>query len=254
MEEKLAVKVNAPEILKKQLSNRARKGEYGIVFVGSATDAYMHHEQELKMTLHFLKRLLKFRFPVFVSTRCPLILRDVALLKEMDEAAVLPSDLRGKLHRGVILATSVTTMNEEIARALEPGAALPKERLEMIQQLKEEGFLAGVNAIPVLPFISDTEEELEKIISASAEHKADFVLAEGLTLFGSGTADSKTICFKFLERKFPQLLPEYHRLYGDNFYPPRRYQDQLREKANRLCAKHQISNSILEADVRGSKH
>lgn len=253
MEEKLAVKVNAPDILEKQLASRARKGEYGIVFVGSATDAYMHHEKELKMTEQFLRVLLKYCFPVFVSTRCPLILRDVNLLKEIDKAAILPADLQGKLNRGVILATSVSTMSEEIARTLEPGAALPVQRLEMIQQLKEEGFLAGVNAIPVLPFISDTEEEIDRMVSSAANHQADFILVGGLTLFGDGPADSKTLYFKFLERKFPHLITQYRQLYGNNFYPSRRYQDELQEKANRLCTKYGISNSILETAAAQSK-
>lgn len=253
MEEKLAVKVNAPDILEKQLASRARKGEYGIVFVGSATDAYMHHENELKMTEQFLRVLLKYRFPVFVSTRCPLILRDVNLLKEIDEAAILPADLQGKLNRGVILATSVSTMSEEVARTLEPGAALPVQRLEMILQLKEEGFLAGVNAIPVLPFISDTEEELNMMVSSAANHHADFILVGGLTLFGDGPADSKTLYFKFLERKFPHLITQYRQLYGNNFYPSRRYQDELQEKANRLGRMHGIKNSISEAAAARSK-
>lgn len=246
MEEKLAVKVNALEILEKQLANRARKNQRGIVFVGSATDAYMPHEKELRVTEAFLKLFLKYRFPVFISTKRELILRDIELLKEIDRVAILPDDLKGKLIRGVILAVSVSTMNAEIAATLEPGAILPEERMKLIGQLKGEGFFAGVNAIPVLPFISDTEQELAKIFASAKEHHADFVFTGGLTLFGNDAADSKTLYYKFLGRKFPHLIAGYHQLYRDKFYPPFWYQQELEQRANSLCTKYGIRNMILE--------
>ena len=104
----------------------------------------------------------------------------------------------------------------------------------------------GVNAIPVLPFISDTEEGLEKIIAAAKEYEADYILVGGLTLFGNGIADSKTLFYKFLERYDASLLPKYQQLYGPNFYTPFHYQDQLKERSNKLCKKYNIRNSILE--------
>jgi DNA repair photolyase len=246
MEERLAVKINALEVLEKQLSNRAKKNQHGIVVVGSATDAYSHHEEVWRMTEGFLKLLLKYRFPVFISTKCNLILRDLELLKEIDSTAMLPDDLRDKLKHGVILSVSVSTMDEKIAQALEPGAILPVERLQLIQQLKQHGFICGVNAIPVLPFISDTEEELEKIFMATKQHNADYILVGGLTLFGNNPADSKTLYFKFIERNFPHLISSYHQLYGEEFFPPWWYQEQLQERVDHLCRKYKIRNSILE--------
>ena len=129
---------------------------------------------------------------------------------------------------------------------LEPGAESPLKRLELIQQLKNEGFLVGVNAMPVLPFISDTESELEKIISTAKEHGADYVLAGGLTLFGTEAADSKTLFYKFLERYDVSLLQKYQQLYGPNSYASFQYQKELSERAKNLCRKYDIRNSILE--------
>lgn len=246
MDEGMAVKENALEILDKQLAARAKKNQYGIVAVGSGTDAYIHHEEKLKMTYGMLELLLKHRFPVFISTKCTLIKRDIDLLKEIDKAAILPDDLALTLKRGIILSVSISSMNEKISEMLEPGAASPLQRLNLIKELKQEGFLAGVNAIPVLPFLSDTEEELEKIISGAKESDADYILVGGLTLFGNGTSDSKTLFYKFLERYDTSLLSKYQHLYGSNFYTPFSYQNQLKEKAERLCRKHQIRNSILE--------
>src|SRR6185436_9155232 len=143
MDNGLAIKSNALEVLEKQLRTKAKKGQYGIVVVGSATDAYLHHEEKWRLTEGMLKLLLRYRFPVFISTKSTLVLRDIELLKQIDKAAILPEDLKTTLGRGVILSTSLSTMNEQIANMLEPGAATPPERLEILRQLKQQGFLCG---------------------------------------------------------------------------------------------------------------
>ena len=245
LEDGLAVKANALEVLEKQLALRARKNEQGFVAVGSGTDAYIHHEEKYKLTEGMLRLLLKYRFPVFISTKRALIMKDIELLREIDKNAILPADLQEKLQRGVILSVSISTLNENISHMLEPGAITPLQRLKLVRQLKEEGFLVGVNAIPVLPFISDTEQELERIIAAAKDHGADYVLTGGLTLFGTGAADSKTLFYTFLERYDPSLLPKYQQLYGDRFYVPFAYQDELKRRADKLCKKYMIRNSIL---------
>lgn len=246
MEESLAVKVNALEVLEKQLIARVKRNQYGFVAVGSGTDAYLHHEEKYRLTEGMLQLLLKYRFPVFISTKCTMITRDIKLLREIDKTAILPDDLKAKLKRGVILSVSISSLNEKISNMLEPGAAPPLQRLELVKCLKQEGFLTGVNAIPILPFISDTDEELEKIIATAKEHQADYILVGGLTLFGNGTADSKTLFYKFLERYDASLLPKYNQLYGSDFYVPFSYQNKLKEKAEWLCKKYKIRNSILE--------
>ncbi len=245
MEHGLLAKINAAEILDKQLANRAKKEQFGFVAVGSSTDAYMHQESTEKITQQLLQVLLKNKFPVFISTKCKLILRDIELLKAIDDTAILPTDLAQTLKRGLILSVSISTLDEKISTRLEPGTALPSERLQLLKQLKAKGFFAGVNAIPLLPFISDSAIEMEKIIIAAKEHDADYILMGGLTLFGNNVADSKTLYYKFIEQYDPSLLPKYQQLYGNNFYTSFAYQKQLKELADSLCKKHQIRNSIV---------
>lgn len=220
MDSGIAVKANALEVLDKQLAARAKKNQYGIVAVGSGTDAYIHHEEKWKITEGMLQLLLKHRFPVFISTKCTLVKRDIESLKEIDKKAILPCDLKGRLARGVILSVSLSTLDDKISGTLEPGAASPEERLALVAFLKQEGFLVGINAIPLLPYISDTEEEMEKIIAAAKKSGADYILCGGLTLFGKEAADSKTLFYKFLERYNATLIPKYQQLYGSNFYTP----------------------------------
>lgn len=128
---------------------------------------------------------------------------------------------------------------------LEPGAIGPEERLTILEKCVEAGFLAGVTAIPLLPFISATNDELERIISKAKESGAEYLLAGSLCLFGKEKADSRTPYYKFLERYHPQLIPKYDQLYAGSQFPPKSYQQELSKKAARLCEKYQIRSRIL---------
>ena len=243
--EKIVIKKDAATILDKQLANRAKKDQYGLIAVGSATDAYMQVEEEIGLTKELLQVILKNRFPVFISTKSTLITRDLELLKQIDEAAILPVDLQSTLKRGVIISFSFSTLDEKLAKLLEPGAPLPQQRLETLQRTKNADFLCGVNAIPLLPFISDTNEELEKIIAAAKQYGADYILVGGLTLFGSEERDSKQLYFRFLQDHYPHLLEKYEKMYGSVFYPSWQYQDDLKRRTELICKKYQIKTSIL---------
>jgi len=240
----LSVKVNAPQLLEKQLSRRAKKGGYDIICFASQ-EAYIPIEKEYRITRRLLETILKYRFPVHIETKSTLVLRDLDLLKEIDRNAILPEDLRQKLKRGVIISFSISTLDEKLARTLEPGAPAPKERLETMMKCKKEGFLVGTNFIPVLPFLSDSDEKLEVMIKTAKDYGADFVLVGGLTLFGDGPQDCKTLYYEVLGEHFPELIPKYKSLFRTFFAPPKEYQSNLEEKSRRLCEKFEIRYGIL---------
>ena len=242
--EKILVKKDAVAILDKQLTNRAKKNEYGFIAVGSATDAYMQVEEEIGLTRELLQIILKHRFPVFISTKSNLIARDFDLLKQIDEEAILPEDLKQNPGRGVIISFSVSTIDEDLAKQIEPGAPSPQKRLEMLKECNENGFLCGINAMPLLPFISDTDEELEKMIAAAKQNGAHYILIAGLTLFGDDTRDSKQLYLKFLRNNYPELVEKYEKMYGSVYYPSWQYQQELKKRADTLCEKYNIKNSI----------
>ena len=242
--DKIIIKKDAVAILDKQLANRAKKNEYGIIAVGSATDAYMQAEEEVGLTREFLKVILKHRFPVFISTKSDLIVRDFELLSQIDKAAILPEDLKLNPGRGVIISFSFSTLDEKLAKQIEPGAPSPQKRLATLQQCSEHGILCGVNAMPLLPFISDTDEELEKMIAAAKQYGANYILVAGLTLFGNDARDSKQLVFKFLKNNYPDLVEKYEKMYGSVYYPSSQYQHQLKKRADALCVKYKINNTM----------
>lgn len=240
----LAAKINAPEVLVRQLKNRARKREYGFIAFGSATDPYLPVEKDLKLTRDLLKIILRFHFPVNLLTRSPLILRDLDILKKIGEKATMPKDLEGKMNTGVVLSFSFSTTDEELARIFEPAAPSPIERLETMKKCKEQGFLVGAIFMPLLPFLSDSEEHLDKMIKDAKEYGADFIMASGLTLFGDGPQDCKTRYLKVLGEHFPELVPKTKAIFGNNFYPSNKYQRELHQKLVKLLDKHQMRNRI----------
>ena len=242
--EKIVVKKDAVAILDKQLNNLAKKNAYGIIAVGSATDAYMQIEKEIGLTRELLLVILKHRFPVFISTKSTLITRDFDLLKQINEAAILPDDLKQTLPHKAIISFSFSTLNEQLAKQLEPGAPTPQQRLETLNLCVENGLFAGMNAMPLLPFISDTDEELEKMIGAAKKYGANYILASGMTLFGEDEHDSKQLYFRFLRDHYPDLLEKYEAMYGSVYYPSWVYQNELRKRTALLCKKYQLRNSI----------
>ncbi len=245
MAEKLAIKENAPDLLNKQLSKRAKRAEYGIIILSSSTDPYIPIEKHLELTRTLLKIILKYRFPMEISTKSKLVLRDLNLLKEINKNAILPKDLRSKLTHGTIVSFSISTLDEKLAKILEPGAPLPIERLKAMQKCKEEGLLTGINLIPVLPFLSDSEIQLEHMIRRAKEYGTDFIFVGGLTLFGNGPKDSKTLFYQFLEKYYPELLPKYKSLYRIFSMPSKKYQVELENRAKMLCKKYNLRNKII---------
>ena len=242
--EKIVIKKDAAAILDKQLGNRAKRNEFGFIAVGSATDAYMQVEEEIGLTKELLQVILKHRFPVFISTKSELIKRDLDLLKQIDENAILPEDLKQNPGRGVIISFSFSTLDEKLAKQIEPGAPGPQKRLEALKFFSDNGFLCGVNAMPLLPYISDTEEEIERIVAAAKQYGANYILIAGLTLFGNDEGDSKKLVFRFLRDYYPDRLEKYEKMYESVYSSSWQYQQELKKRGEALCEKYKIKNSI----------
>jgi DNA repair photolyase len=103
MEEKLSVKLNAPELLAKQLKLRASKNQYGLIVISSSTDPYLQFEKTEKLTRRLLEIIRDYRFPVHMITRSDLILRDFDLLHDINKNAILPPELQSKLKDKVLV-------------------------------------------------------------------------------------------------------------------------------------------------------
>lgn len=245
MEEKLAIKENALELLDKQLFNRAKKGQYGIIVMSSATDPYLHFESEYRLTRQMLELILKYRFPVHIITKSDLVVRDIDLLQQINENAILPVDLTGKLLHKALVTFSFSTVDDAIASIFEPGATPPSIRVETMRNIAATGLYTGVSMMPLLPYISDTAAHLDLMFKTFKEAAARYVFPATITLFGNGTADSKTLVLRAIEKHYPHLLDRYHQLFADATQLPAYYNNAFNAKASELCNKYDIPNRIF---------
>ena len=157
-ETKILVKEDAPELLRAELASP--KWQPKVVAISGVTDAYQPIERKLQLTRRCLEVLAEFRNPVIIVTKNQLVTRDIDLLKELagfDAAAV---------------CVSVTTLDAELARVMEPRTSTPANRLEAIQMLAEAGVPVRVLAAPIIPGLTD--HELPSIIKAAAKAGAQY--------------------------------------------------------------------------------
>jgi DNA repair photolyase len=245
LEMKTSIKTNAAELLDKQLALRAKKGQYGIIVLASATDPYLHFEKEEQLTRKLLQIIAKHRFPVHVITKSAMVVRDFDILKEIDQTAILPADLQGELTNGCIITFSFSTVDDGISRIFEPGAPPPTERITGLEKAAQAGFKTGVSMMPLLPYISDTGEHLHKMFSAFKKAGAQYIFPATITLFGSGPSDSKTLVFEAVGKHYPHLLPKYQKLFAQSSQLPTYYNNAFTKKANELCTQYSVSNRII---------
>lgn len=157
-ETRILVKRKAPDLLREALSSK--RWEPQVIGLSGATDAYQPAERRLRITRRCLEVLAEFRNPVAIVTKSYLVTRDVDLLSELAE------------HRAVAVVLSVTTMRNEVHRAMEPRASIPARRLGAIRVLARAGIPVGVNVAPVVPGLTD--HEMPDILEAAADAGASF--------------------------------------------------------------------------------
>lgn len=142
-ESKIVVKENAPDLLRAELSSPKWKPQ--VVIMSGVTDCYQPIERKLKITRGCLEVFAEFRNPVAIITKNHLVTRDIDLLKELAR------------HNAVSVNVSVTTLDQELARVMEPRTSIPEARLDAIRQLSEAGIPVNVMVAPIIPAITDHE-------------------------------------------------------------------------------------------------
>ena len=152
-ETKIIAKENAPELLRKELQRPQWKPQ--VLGMSGITDCYQPLERRLQLTRRCLEVLAEFRNPVAVITKNYLVTRDIDVLKKLAEFEC------------AVVFISITTLNADLQRVMEPRAAHPRRRLEAIRQLAGAGIPVGVNVAPVVPGL--TEHELPSIVGAAVE-------------------------------------------------------------------------------------
>ena len=247
LEKSLSVKINAIDLLDRQLANRAKKGEYGFIVLSSATDPYLQVEEKYELTRKALQVIAKHRFPVHIITKSDLLERDFDILHEINKRAILPADLSGKLKGGVFISFSFSTLEDEVAKIFESGATRPSQRLKAVEKTLREGFFTGISLMPLLPYISDTTEQLHKLFSTFRMLEVKYVLPATLGLYGNDKADSKTLMLRAIKKHYPELEARYHKFFKYSNEMPAYYRNAFYKKMKELCTEYELNDTILTA-------
>lgn len=192
-------KENALYILEQELS---KKKEKGVIGIGAMSDTYNPLENQYNQTREALKLISKYDFGVSIDTKSDLILRDIDLLKEINSK------------NNVIIKFTITTPNDELSKIIEPNVCVSSKRLQAIKTLADSGIFVGIMMNPVLPFITDKEEDIKKLVRLAYENGAKFIHTfMSMTL----RENQRDYYFDKLDKHFIGLKEKYIKYYGNRY-------------------------------------
>jgi DNA repair photolyase len=227
-EEKIYAKAHVTELLRRELPKIDRRE--GIA-IGTATDPYQPAERRFGRTRAILEFLARGKGrQLSIISKSDLIVRDLDLLREISRSNVLHIHL------------TITTVDTELARLLEPRAPRPDLRMAAAQKLAQAGLSVGVFANPVMPLITDSEENLDRLAEGASKAGADH--------FGGGLLFlmpcAQKVFLPFVEERFPELLGRYKEWYAKNAYLRGPYQQIIKERVQKVRARHGLASQAVD--------
>jgi DNA repair photolyase len=224
-ERKIYVKQHAADLLRSEL-RKVKPGED--IALGTATDPYQPAERRYEITRAILEEIARHRgLELGIVTKSNLILRDIDVLKRTCE------------NNQLFVNITITTLDSDLARILEPRAPRPDLRLEAMRQLNQAGIPAGVICAPVLPGITDSARDLEALVRATAEAGGRYIFANPLFLKPCSAA----VFLPFLEKQFPHLVESYRQRFAERAFLPKAYGKRISELMAKLRRKYGIVNA-----------
>ena len=223
--EDIIVKVNAPELLRNELSRIRKKGTIG---TGAMSDPYVPVEKEYKLMRRCLEIISEFAYPVHICTKSNLVLRDIDILTEIN-----------KLYACVTL--TVTTADDKLAEIIEPNAPLPSDRFKALGILSAMGIRTGITMMPILPFIEDNEENIENIVKKAADSGVMFIYpAFGMTLRDR----QRLYYYEKLDIHFPGIRDKYEKSFGQKYSCSAGNMYRIKKVFYELCSRYGIETGM----------
>lgn len=223
--EDIEVKQNSLELLKKALKSKKEKCMIG---TGSMTDPYIPLESKLEFVRNSLKLIYRYGFGFTCITKSDLILRDLDLLKKINEKAK------------TVVQITLTTADEDLCRKIEPNVCTTKRRVEVLKKLNDADIPTVVWLTPFLPYINDTEENINELLDYCIETNVKGIICFniGLTLRDG----NRQYFYKKLDESFPGLKNRYIEKYGSNYVLESENNRQLMDLFYKKTAENNILN------------
>jgi DNA repair photolyase len=222
-EKKIYVKKDAGPLVERDLSSEKIWGEH--IAIGTATDPYQPAEKEFAVTRTILERMLEREgLSLSITTKSDRVVRDIDLLQEIAKRSSISVNF------------SITTVKTRLARLLEPRAPRPDLRFEALHKLREAGIAAGVLGMPILPGITDAEEDLDALARNARDAGAQWFATNVLFLMPASLKQF----LPFLKQKFPNLLERYEKWYGRYGNAPDSYRQEIAARVEKLRKKYDL--------------
>jgi DNA repair photolyase len=229
-EKKIYVKLDAGPLAGRNLGTEKVHGEH--IAIGTATDPYQPAERTFGATRAILEQMAERKgLSLSITTKSDQVLRDLDLLRRIAE------------HSTISVNLSITTMRRGLARILEPRAPRPDLRMRAVQELRRAGIAAGVFAMPILPGITDQEEDLDALACAARDAGAQWFAASVLFLMPSALKQF----LPFLDQRFPKRARHYREWYSRNPYAPDTYRKEIAARVALLRRKYGLGSRPMEA-------
>lgn len=228
----VVVKANVAEVLRKELFKASWKHEH--VALGTNTDPYQRAEGRYKLMPGIISALADSGTPFSILTKGTLLARDIPLLRQAGEQV------------SIGMGISLALVDQELAHTLEPGTPTPKARLGLITRLRDAGLPCGVMAMPILPWLTDSEQALDSLLAALAAAGATGVSAGALYL----RAGTREWFMQWLAREHPALVGRYQHLYGSGAYASKEYRQWLALRVKKAKLRHGFISQGFVHDPR----
>jgi len=220
------VKQHTAMALRRDLARRVAPGE--AIAIGTATDPYQPAERRFGVTRGLLEVFAQQRGHVLsITSKSTLIRRDCELL-----AAVARDN-------SLVINTSLTSLDTDLARRLEPRAPTPARRLQTMRLLRAAGIDVGLFLMPILPGITDDPFTLNRVIAAAADAGAGFVASNVLFL----RQPSRGIFLQYVREHHPDQLEAYHRAYAGSGYLSTGYRNEISARVRAAAKRHGLGTS-----------
>ena len=223
--EDIQVKENAVELLKKELVKR----KPSMIGTGAMTDPYIPLEKRLGFVRKTLELVYRYGFGWSCITKSDLVLRDIDLLEKINEKTK------------AVVQVTITTADDELCKMIEPNVCPTSRRVEVLEKLKERNIPTVVWFCPILPYINDTEENVNRIMDCCIDADVKGVLNMGMGL--SLRKGNREYFYRKLDEKFPGIKEKYVREFGDSYFIHSSDNRKLRGILRKRCDEHGIMHN-----------
>lgn len=227
--EDIAVKENALALLEKALKTKRSPCMIG---TGAMTDPYIPLEEQLQMTRKALEIIERHGFGIAIQTKSDRILRDMDLLRKINEKSK------------AVVQMTLTTHDDALCRLLEPNVAVTSRRVAVLKQFRDAGIPTVVWLSPILPYINDTQENIQGILESCMDAGV-----KGIICFNMGVTlreGNREYFYSQLDRLFPGMKQRYIRSFGNRYELNSSRNEELLRLFHKTCSKAGIMHDIRE--------